>query len=96
MKIVCNCNVQLQAVASFPQEYMISPNNRLSEKSGREIKLNEKGQNMEYKPKRQRSTKDMTRDLGRSTITIHLPVACACNIMYMSNNNHNNAVVQPT
>ena len=50
---------------------MINSSNRLLKKSGREIKSNEKRKNMKYKPKRLRSTKDTTRDLG-SRITIHL------------------------
>ena len=62
-------------IDSFAQEIMINSSNRLLKKSGRKIKSDEKGQNMEYKPKRFRSTKDMTRDLG-SAITMHLRIAC--------------------
>ena len=74
---------------------MINLSNRLLKKSGREIKLNEKKrQNMKYRPKRLRITKDMTRDLG-STIT--MKIGCSVQgYMYISNNKNNNTIVQPT
>ena len=89
--------MQLRACAatidSFTQENMINSSNRLLKKSGRKIKSDEKGQNMVSKPKRLRSTKDMTRDFG-SAITMHIYGQRARIYMYISNNN--NTIAQPT
>ena len=50
---------------------MINLSNRLLKKVVGKLNRMKKRKNMKYKPKRLRSTKDTTRDLG-SRITIHL------------------------
>ena len=95
-EVVCNRYMQLQLPNTFShRKNMINLSNRLLKKVVGKLNRMKKRKNMKYKPKRLRSTKDMTRDLG-STITMHLQSSVQGYMYIISNNNNNNTIVQPT